>query len=214
MDTIIKKNIQSVREEVSRLVSNVEVVAVSKRHPVEKIQEAIDAGHRCFGENKVQEAKEKWSSLRGVYNNVALHMIGHLQTNKANTAIELFDVIESLDSKRLVDALVKAQQKHQRFIEYYIQVNFEAERQKGGVSVSEFSELLAYAKSKELNVTGVMCIPPAEKDPRQYFSELKKLADAHQLPNVSMGMSKDYLIALEEGATHIRVGTSIFGKRA
>jgi uncharacterized pyridoxal phosphate-containing UPF0001 family protein len=141
-------------------------------------------------------------------------MIGHLQTNKANTAIELFDVIESLDSKRLVDALVKAQQKHQRFIEYYIQVNFEAERQKGGVSVSEFSELLAYAKSKELNVTGVMCIPPAEKDPRQYFSELKKLADAHQLPNVSMGMSKDYLIALEEGATHIRVGTSIFGKRA
>jgi len=197
----IKKNIEA---------NNVKLIAVSKTHPANDILPLLEAGHRVFGENRVQEAKEKWVELREKYSDIQLHLIGSLQTNKVKDALKLFDVIQSIDRISLVDEIVR----HKKMLcsQFFIQVNIGNEAQKGGVALDELENLINYTKDK-LPIIGLMCVPPADKNPEQYFSLLQELAKKYNVHNLSMGMSNDYDIAIKYGATHIRVGTAIFGER-
>ncbi len=217
----ITENIAAVRSQITiaakdaaRDPSLVHLVAVSKRQPPEKIREALAAGHRLFGENRVQEAQEHWTALRNDYLDLKLHLIGPLQTNKAKEAVALFDVIETLDREKLVDVLAAEMEKQGRHLSCFIQVNTGAEEQKAGVSPEELPDLLSYARDKGLAVMGLMCIPPVNEPPALHFSLLKKLAARHGLLHLSMGMSADFEKAIACGATYVRVGTALFGERA
>ena len=190
------------------------LVAVSKFQPAEKISEALDAGHRLFGENRVQEALLKWPCLKNKYDGVELHLIGPLQTNKIKEAFKIFDVIEVLDRKKLADAIKKEADKSGKNVECYIQINTGGEEQKAGVFPQDADEFIEYCKSICLNITGLMCIPPVNEAPAPHFTMLAQLAKKHNLPNISMGMSGDYLVAIKHGATHVRVGSAIFGNRS
>lgn len=192
----------------------VTLVAVSKTHPVEAILPLIEAGQRHFGENRVQEAQAKWPDLKAAHPDVRLHLIGQLQSNKAEEAVALFDVIHSVDRLSLVEALGKAMVKADRRPDCFIQVNVGDEAQKGGCSVSELPALLGSAREAGLPVSGLMCIPPADVEAAPYFALLAKLARRHALPALSMGMSGDFETAVTIGATHVRVGTALFGERA
>ena len=210
----IKDNLEKIICDIAKESPRAKLVAVSKYHGEDKVTESIKAGQKIFGENKVQEAKKKWPKLIKKHLDIELHLIGSLQTNKAKDAVKIFDVIEVIDRKKLADSISKEASKiNKPNIECYIQVNIGDEPQKGGVLINEFDELLSYCKKTGLNITGVMCIPPAGEDPTRHFNILKNLADKNQLPNISMGMSKDYKQALKCGATHIRIGTAIFGER-
>ncbi|MCC7259397.1 MAG: YggS family pyridoxal phosphate-dependent enzyme [Alphaproteobacteria bacterium] len=192
------------------------LVAVSKTQPVERLRDALDARQRVFGENRVQEAKEKWPELRAAFPDVVLHLIGPLQTNKAKEALALFDVIETLDREKLAREVsgLRAQGEEFRTKEFYIQVNTGEEPQKAGVAPKEAGAFIHYCIHElKLPVTGLMCIPPAEEEPAPHFALLRNIAKAHHLPNLSMGMSGDFDTALMLGATHIRVGTALFGER-
>lgn len=193
----------------------VTLVAASKRQPEDRINAALQAGHRVFGENRVQEAQERWSERRDIVPDLELRLIGPLQTNKAEDAVQLFDVIETLDREKLLKALIKAVAKTgTNAPDLLIQVNTGDEPQKGGVSVDDLSDLIE--KTRETwpgKLVGLMCIPPADEPAGPHFALLKKLADAHHLPEVSMGMSGDYALAARLGATHVRVGTAFFGAR-
>jgi pyridoxal phosphate enzyme (YggS family) len=197
-----------------RQPSEVTLIAVSKTHPVEAISPLIAAGHRVFGENRVQEAETKWPALREVTPGIELHLIGQLQSNKAEDAVALFDAIHSLDRSSLVTALAKAMDKTGRRPACFVQVNIGDEPQKGGVAISELPQLLAEARAVDLPIAGLMCIPPAEVEPAPYFALLAKLAREEGLTGLSMGMSSDYPTAVTLGATHVRVGTALFGARA
>lgn len=194
---------------------DVHLIAVSKRQSEARIEAALAAGQRLFGENRVQEAEAHWQARRAGVAGLQLHLIGPLQTNKAEEAVALFDVIETLDRPKLLKALVKAVEKtgvHPP--DLMIQVNTGDEPQKGGVSVDGLADLLVAARASwPGKVTGLMCIPPVDEPAGPHFALLKKLADRHGLASVSMGMSGDYALAARLGATHVRVGTALFGPR-
>jgi pyridoxal phosphate enzyme (YggS family) len=196
-------------------VQNVNIIAVSKTFPLEHIKPLIDHGHQHFGENKVQEAVFKWSNIKKENDNLKLHMIGKLQTNKSKDAVKLFDYIHSLDSQKLADALAKHQKSLKKNLNYFIQVNIGNEIQKSGIPVSELDPFYNYCKNEiNLNIKGLMVIPPNDNKPEKYFKFLNELNKSLALEDLSMGMSADYLEAIKCGATFIRVGSSIFGERS
>jgi pyridoxal phosphate enzyme (YggS family) len=192
----------------------VTLVAVSKTQPAEAIAPLIEAGCVVFGENRVQEAEAKWPALRERFPHVALHLVGQLQSNKADEAVALFDAIHSLDRLSLVGALAKAMHKARRQVPCFVQVNIGAEEQKGGVAIAELPALLAEARGAGIPLAGLMCVPPFEIEPAPFFALLDKLARDNGLPGRSMGMSGDFETAIMLGATHVRVGTALFGSRA
>jgi hypothetical protein len=197
-----------------REAREVTLVAVSKTHGPEAIQPLLAAGHRDFGENRVQEAAGKWPPLRQAYPGVRLHLIGQLQSNKAAQAVDLFDAIHSVDRLSLVAALGKAMAESGRRPDCFIQVNLADEPQKGGCPVAGLPDLIAAARDAGLPLKGLMCIPPAEREAAPWFALLAELARRHDLSGLSMGMSGDYESAVALGATHVRVGTALFGERA
>lgn len=189
------------------------LVAVGKTHGPERIVPLIAAGQRVFGENRVQEAQAKWPALREAHPDVALHLVGRLQSNKAEDAVALFDCIHSLDRASLVAALAKAMDKAGRQVPCFVQVNIGEEAQKGGCAIAELPVLLAEARAAAIPLAGLMCVPPLEVEPAPYFALLAKLADDHGLTGLSMGMSDDFETAVTLGATHVRVGSALFGMR-
>lgn len=191
----------------------IELIAVSKTHPADAIMPLLEAGHRSFGENRVQEAEGKWPELRERFPDVRLHLIGQLQSNKAEEAVALFDAIHSVDRPSLVAALGKAVEKSGRRPVCFVQVNIGDEPQKGGCPTAELPALLDQCREAGLDIAGLMCIPPADVEPAPYFALLAKLARRHDLPGLSMGMSGDFETAIMTGATHVRVGTALFGAR-
>jgi pyridoxal phosphate enzyme (YggS family) len=199
--------------ECNRAPETVRLMAVSKTQSVEKIQEALASGHRCFGENRVQEAESHWAELRNAYPGLALHLIGPLQTNKVREAVALFDVIETVDREHLADVLAAEMDRQNRFLSCYIQVNTGKEPQKAGVFPEELEKLLRYCRSKDLNISGLMCIPPVGEPSALHFALLQKLARRYGLSELSMGMSSDFEKAIPLGATIVRVGTALFGER-
>jgi pyridoxal phosphate enzyme (YggS family) len=192
-----------------RAPGEVTLVAVSKTQPAE----AIEAGQRVFGENRVQEAQAKWPALRERYPDVALHLVGQLQSNKADDAVALCDAIHSLDRPSLAGALARAMDKAGRRVPCFVQVNIGAEEQKGGCPIGELSTLLAEARAADIPLAGLMCVPPLAIEPAPFFALLDKLAHDNGLAARSMGMSGDFETAIMLGATHVRVGTALFGER-
>jgi len=212
--------LQSVREDIAKACAlarrepaDVTLVAVSKMHPAEAIAPLIAAGQRVFGENRVQEAQGKWPALREAHPDIALHLVGQLQSNKAGEAVALFDAIHSLDRPSLVTALAKAMDAAGRRVPCFVQVNIGAEAQKGGCAIADLPALLAQARAADVPLAGLMCVPPADIEPAPFFALLAKLADDHGLDGRSMGMSGDFSTAIMLGATHVRVGTALFGTR-
>lgn len=193
--------------------ADITLIAVSKTHPPETIEPLVEQGQRVFGENRVQEAQAKWPELRERYPDVELHLIGQLQSNKAENAVELFDCIHGLDRKSLVKALGKAMEKSGKRVPCFVQVNIGSEEQKGGCDIADLPTLLEQARAADIPVIGLMCIPPADIEPAPFFALLAKLAADNGLDQLSMGMSSDYETAVMLGATHVRVGTALFGKR-
>jgi pyridoxal phosphate enzyme (YggS family) len=209
----VQARIAAAAKIASRAPDSVALVAVSKTMPAEAIGEALDAGHRLFGENRVQEAKAKFPALRARFPDLRLHLIGHLQTNKAEEAVETFDLVETVDRPKLAEALAKAMAKLGRRIPVYVQVNTGEEPQKGGVAPMAAEALVAECRRLGLDVRGLMCIPPAEEEPAPHFALLADMARRFGLADLSMGMSADFEAAIRLGATHVRVGTAIFGAR-
>ncbi len=196
-----------------RRASDVTLIAVSKTHSAEVIRPIIDAGQRVFGENRVQEAEAKWPVLRAAVPDIELHLIGQLQSNKADAAVALFDVIHAVDRSSLVRALAQAMDKSGKRPACFLQVNIGDEPQKGGVATAGLPALLAEARQVDLPIAGLMCLPPADVEPAPYFALLAKLARDHGIAGLSMGMSSDYETAVTLGATHVRVGSALFGER-
>lgn len=209
----ILARIDAARKAAIKPAPQTRLVAVSKTVPAEGIREAIVAGQRLFGENRVQEAQAKYPALKNEYPDLELHLIGPLQTNKVKDAVALFDVIQTLDRVKLADALAAERDRSGRCPRLYLQVNTGEEPQKAGVLPRETSALIAHARKLELPLEGLMCIPPAEEDAAPHFAFLAKLARDHGLSQLSMGMSGDFELAVKFGATHVRVGTAIFGER-
>jgi pyridoxal phosphate enzyme (YggS family) len=197
-----------------RKADSVKLIAVSKTRTTDDIRPLLDAGHRVFGENRVQEAADKWPELQAAFPDTQLHLIGQLQSNKAEEAVALFDCIHSLDRPSLAEALGKAMQKAGRMVPCFIQVNIGAEEQKGGCAIADLPALIAAAQNAGIPVDGLMCLPPADVEPAPYFALLAELAARHGLTGLSMGMSDDFATAIMLGATHIRVGTALFGPRS
>ncbi len=198
-----------------RSPDDITLVAVSKTHSADRIAPVIAAGHRVFGENRVQEALSKYPELKAKHPNLKLHLIGPLQTNKTRDAVRLFDVIETLDRPKLAHSLAREMEKQGRRPVCYVEVNTGEEPQKSGVLPSETDALVGLARDElGLPVEGLMCIPPAGEEPAMHFALLRKIAERNGLPRLSMGMSADFETAIRFGATHVRVGTAIFGPRA
>ena len=193
-----------------RSPADVTLIAVSKTRPVEQIEPLIAAGQRDFGESRVQEATAKWLTLRAAHPDIRLHMIGRLQSNKAPEAVALFDAIHSLDRLSLLDALSDAATKANRFPVCFVQVNVGEEAQKGGIAPADLGAFLGRVRASPLPLAGLMCIPPAELEPAPFFAFLSELARRHDVTGLSMGMSADYEIAVNLGATHVRVGSALF----
>ena len=181
---------------------------------MDKISPLIEHGHLDFGENKVQEAIDKWSDVKSNNNDIKLHLIGGLQTNKVKLAVKLFDYIHSVDTEKLAKKISDEQKKQKKIVKIFIQVNIGNEQQKFGVNKSSVSELYSYCKSLNLDVVGLMCIPPLEKSSDIFFEEMRNLNDNLNLDELSMGMSADYLDAIKNSATYVRIGSNIFGKRS
>ncbi len=197
-----------------RDAADVTLIAVSKLHDAATIAPLVTAGQRVFGENRVQEAQGKWPALREATPGIALHLVGQLQSNKADDAVALFDAIHSVDRASLVTALAKAMDKAGRRPACFVQVNIGDEPQKGGCALADLPALLAHARTADLPVAGLMCMPPADIEAAPYFALLAKLASDSGLPGLSMGMSDDFETAVTLGATHVRIGTALFGARA
>ena len=192
------------------------LIAVSKTFPAENIEPLILQGHLIYGENKVQEALSKWLPLKKKYEKVQLHLIGPLQSNKINAALEIFDVIETIDREKLVNKISsKLQNIGKNSHEFFVQVNTGNESQKSGLDISEVKNFVGWAKNdKKLNITGLMCIPPVNDNPIEHFKLLRKKKEECKLKHLSMGMSKDFEIAIQNGSTFVRVGSAIFGQRS
>ena len=209
----IYSEISAAAKLASRNAEGIGLIAVSKTRPADEIRPLLAAGQRHFGENRVQEAAAKWPELRAEYPDVQLHLIGQLQSNKAGEAVALFDMIHSLDRMSLVGALGKAMAEQGRAVPCFIQVNIGDEDQKGGCAIAEVPELVRAAKAAAIPVAGLMCLPPAGIEPAPYFALLAKLAGQCGVSGLSMGMSDDFATAIMLGATHVRVGTALFGPR-
>ena len=205
----INKRIEELKIEL-----NPKVIAVSKTFKLEKILPLVDYGHLDYGENKVQEAIDKWSEIKLKNQNIKLHLIGKLQTNKVKHAIKIFDYIHSIDSIKLAKKIADEQSKQNKNLKLFIQVNIGDEQQKSGVKVDQIKELIIFSKQLNLNIVGLMCIPPVNEEPDKYFKEIKILSKKFDLKEISMGMSSDYLKAVENSSTFLRIGSSIFGKRS
>jgi len=208
----IENNIKIYLEKLN-IKNNPKTIAVSKTFKIEKILPLIEHGHVDFGENKVQEAVEKWTEIKKSYSSIKLHMIGKLQTNKVKFAVQLFDYIHSVDNEKLARKIAVEESKINKKIKIFLQVNIGDENQKSGINKSEAEQLVSVCKEIDLNVVGLMCIPPINVDPENYFSEMNKLKKELDLAELSMGMSSDYLKAVKHLSTYIRVGSSIFGQR-
>ncbi|QIQ87285.1 YggS family pyridoxal phosphate-dependent enzyme [Erythrobacter sp.] len=211
--TQVEANIARICKPARREPAEVTLIAVSKTHPAEKIVPLLEAGQRVFGENRVQEAQAKWPALREEWPEVELHLIGQLQSNKAEDAVALFDCIHSLDRPSLLKALAKAMDKAGKRVPCFVQVNIGDEEQKGGCPIGELPAFLEQVRAAEIPLAGLMCIPPADIEPAPFFALLAKLARDNGLDGLSMGMSGDYETAVQLGATHVRVGTALFGAR-
>ncbi len=209
----VRNRIAGAARIAQRSADDVTLIAVSKTHDAAAIQPLIDTGQRVFGENRVQEAQAKWPDLRAAHPEIELHLIGQLQSNKADEAVAMFDCIHSLDRPSLVPALAKAMDKAGRRVPCFVQVNIGAEEQKGGCAIAELAALLAEARAADLPVIGLMCVPPADIEAAPFFALLDKLARDHGLAGRSMGMSDDFETAVMLGATHVRVGSALFGER-
>ncbi len=216
---ITVQNIISIENKIKLKLSNLninnlpKIIAVSKTFKIEKILPLIEHGHIHFGENKVQEAVEKWTEIKSKKSNIKLHMIGKLQTNKVKFAVKLFDFIHSVDSKKLAKKIADEQIKINKKIKIFIQVNIGNEDQKSGVNKNEIAELISYCKQINLDLIGLMCIPPANSGTQKYFEEMHLINKNFSFQELSMGMSSDYLKASENSATYLRIGSSIFGER-
>ena len=210
----IQQQIAAAAKLARRETGDIQLIAVSKTRTTEEIEPLLSAGHRVFGENRVQETADKWPELRARYPDVKLHLIGQLQSNKADEAVALFDAIHSGDRISLVTALGKAMKVQAKQVPCFIQVNIGSEAQKGGCAVDELPTLLAAAQAEQIQVAGLMCLPPADIEPAPFFALLAELAARNGLTGLSMGMSDDFPTAIMLGATHIRVGTALFGARA
>jgi PLP dependent protein len=206
----VRASIDAACKVARRDASDVTLIAVTKGRSVEDIESLIAAGQRHFGENRVQEAQSKWPALRERYGDLSLHMIGRLQSNKADEAVALFDSIHSLDRPSLLTALAKAAEKAGRAPPVHVQVNIGAEEQKGGVAIGELPAFLDQVRASSLPLAGLMCIPPAGHQPGPYFALLAELARRHDVSGLSMGMSADYRTAVMMGATAVRVGSALF----
>ncbi len=209
----IQSRIAAAARLARREPADVTLIAVSKTHPPERIVPLIAAGQRSFGENRVQEAAAKWPALRAAHPGIDLHLIGQLQSNKAEEAVALFDCIHSLDRPSLVGALARAMDKAGRQAPCFVQVNIGEEEQKGGCAIAELPALLAEARAADVPLLGLMCVPPLDVEAAPYFALLAKLADDNGLAGLSMGMSGDFETAVMLGATHVRVGSALFGAR-
>jgi len=196
-----------------RKAQDITLIAISKTYDAAAILPLIAAGQRVFGENRVQEAQAKWPALREAYPDITLHLVGQLQSNKAEDAVALFDAIHAVDRPSLVTALAKAMEKLGRRVPCFIQVNIGAEEQKGGCAIADLPALLAQAQDAGLPVAGLMCVPPADMEAAPFFALLAKLAQDAGLSGLSMGMSGDFETAVMLGATHVRVGSALFGTR-
>ncbi len=213
--TEIKNKIKLGLEEAGSRAGRGQLIAVSKTRSVEDIRTALETGHRLFGENRVQEAHGKWPELREQYADIELHLIGPLQSNKVGEAVSLFDVIETLDREKLARALAAEREKDHALPDLFVQVNTGAEPQKAGVLPQDVDAFIALCRDElALPVVGLMCIPPVEEEPALHFALLEKIAIRNNLSQLSMGMSGDFETAIEFGATHVRVGSAIFGTRA
>ena len=214
MDHKTIKNLNIISSEIDLKKKKSEIIAVSKTFPINSILPLIKYGHIHYGENKVQEAKEKWASIKNDYKHVKLHLIGKLQTNKVKYVLPLFDYIHSLDSLKLAEKISVEQEKKKFKPQIFVQVNIGKEEQKNGILVEDLEEFLNSCKQNyDLNIIGLMCLPPNDGNSYQYFSEMKKLNEKNGLKELSMGMSEDYIAAIENGSTFIRVGSKIFGER-
>jgi len=213
------KNLLDIESNISTYLNklninnNPKIIAVSKTFKIDKILPLIDHGHVDYGENKVQEAFEKWTEIKKINLNIKLHMIGKLQTNKVKIAVQIFDYIHSVDSQKLAKKIADEQNKINKKIKIFLQVNIGDENQKSGVNKTDIGQLALYCKEIGLDLIGLMCIPPANIDPEGYFNEMNKLNKTLDLNELSMGMSSDFLIATKHFSTYVRIGSSIFGKR-
>ena len=214
MDHKTIKNLNIISSEIDLKKKKSKIIAVSKTFPINSVLPLIKHGHIHFGENKVQEAKEKWASIKNDYKHIKLHLIGKLQTNKVKYVLPLFDYIHSLDSLKLAEKISVEQEKKKFKPQIFVQVNIGKEEQKNGILVEDLEEFLNSCKQNyDLNIIGLMCLPPNDGNSYQYFSEMKKLNEKNGLKELSMGMSEDYIAAIENGSTFIRVGSKIFGER-
>ena len=207
-------NYKNIIDDVYAINKKVTLIAVSKTYPLSYIKPLIDFGHFHFGENKVQEALNKWPQLLSELTNLKLHMLGKIQTNKAHDVVSLFSYVHSLDSEKLVLKLSKAEKDLSKKLKYFIQINIGSEIQKSGIQINELKNFLDFCKKENnLNIIGLMCLPPIETDPVKYFLQLKNMAYENNFYELSMGMSNDYKVAVENGSTFIRIGSKIFGAR-
>ena len=210
----VNRRIAEAAKAAGRLPADVTLVAVSKTHGPERVREVLEAGHRIFGENRVQEAQEKFPALKAEYPDLELHLIGPLQTNKARDAVALFDVIQSVDRERLAAVLAKEMERAGKRPACFIQVNTGEEAQKAGILPADLDAFVAACRdTHKLPVVGLMCIPPVDEEPALHFALLAKMAKRNGLEKISMGMSADYETAVRLGATHVRVGSALFGAR-
>lgn len=196
-----------------RKPSETQLIAISKTRTIEEIRPLLDSGHRLFGENRVQEAVSKWTRLREEYPDLQLHLVGQLQSNKAEEAVAHFDVIHSLDRPSLLKALSKAMDKSGKWVPCFVQINIGEESQKGGCDIANADGFLKEVSDRNIETAGLMCLPPSGVDPAPYFALLAKMAKDNNLSGLSMGMSADFETAIKLGATHVRVGTALFGPR-
>ncbi|KAJ03673.1 YggS family pyridoxal phosphate-dependent enzyme [Sulfitobacter mediterraneus] len=209
----ITSRISHAEQDAGRQPGSVKLIAVSKVQPNERVEGVLKQGHRCFGENKVQEAAGKWPDFKDSFDGVDLHLIGPLQSNKTRQAMELFDAIHSVDRPKLAKAIARIAQEIGRCPDLFIQVNTGEEPQKAGVLPSETGAFVAECRALDLPIKGLMCIPPADEEPSLHFALLAKIAKRNDLAGLSMGMSSDFERAIALGATHVRVGSAIFGER-
>ena len=214
------QNLINIENKIKSNLSNINkinlpnIIAVSKTFKIDKILPLIDYGHLNFGENKVQEAVDKWTILKKERPNIQLHMIGRLQTNKVKFAVKLFDFIHSVDSAKLAKKIASEQIKINKRVKIFIQINIGDENQKSGINKNELNDLVSYSKELDLNIIGLMCIPPVDVNPTNLFKEMSELNNSYNFQDLSMGMSSDYIDASRNNATYLRIGSSIFGARS
>ena len=214
---IIIERFKKIQSNISKIGNSngLKIIAISKTFSLEHIMPLIELGHDHFGENKVQEAETKWNKIKKEKNNLRLHMVGKLQSNKAKKAVEIFDYIHSLDSQKLADILSKSQDEINKSINYFIQVNIGSESQKAGIQYNEVDQFYTYCtKEKKMNIIGLMAIPPNDENTEKYFKSLSELNSSLGLNELSMGMSSDYMKAINYKATYLRIGSAIFGERS